>query len=84
VISLKNGTEIVLSIDVVQRLDAKVFIAIIADFKQLKTIQLFSEFCSLQQLERKNSLIILPPQKQAELDQKKLSQNTQDTLLLMR
>lgn len=45
--SLKNGTELQMSIDVVQRLDAKVFNSIIADFKQLKNIQLFSEFCSL-------------------------------------
>ncbi|TNV84927.1 hypothetical protein FGO68_gene10736 [Halteria grandinella] len=81
---MKNGTELSLNLDIVQRLDVKVFIAIVQDFKKLKFIQLFSEFCSLQQLERKNSLIELPANKQAEMETKKFSQNTGDTLLLVR
>lgn len=82
--SMKNGLELSLNLDIVQRLDVKVFISIIQDFKRLKFIQLFSEFCSLQQLERKNSLIELPPNKQAEMETKKFSQNTADTLMLVR
>lgn len=81
---MKNGLELSLNIDIVQRLDAKVFIAIVQDFKKLKYIQLFSEFCSLQQLERKSSLIELPPNKQAEMETKKFSQNTGDTMMLVR
>ena len=81
---MKNGSELSLNIDVVQRLDAKVLITVIQDFRTLKTIQFFSEVCSLQQLERKNALITFSQQKQADLEQKKLSQNSQDTLLLMR
>ena len=82
--SMKNGLELSLNIDIVQRLDVKVFIAIIQDFKKLKFIQLFSEFCSLQQLERKSGLIELAPNKQAEMETKKFSQNTGDTMMLVR
>lgn len=81
---MKNGAELSLNIDVVQRLDAKVLITVIQDFRTLKTIQFFSEVCSLQQLERKSALITFPQQKQADLEVKKLSQNSQDTLLLVR
>jgi hypothetical protein len=62
-----------LNIDVVQRLDSRALLTIITDFKTLKTIQFFSEVCSLQQLERKNALITFSQQKQADLEQKKLS-----------
>jgi hypothetical protein len=60
---LKNGTDVSMSIDWVPRLDAKTFSAIFQDFKAIKTIQLYSEVCTLQQLERKDFLITLPHQK---------------------
>lgn len=71
--SIKNGIEISLNVDVVQRLDSKVFIAIMEDFKTLKRIQLASDVCSMQQLERKDELIVFSQQKQAEMEAKKFS-----------
>jgi hypothetical protein len=35
---MKNGTELALNLDIVQRLDVKVFVAIVQDFKKLKFI----------------------------------------------
>lgn len=58
---LKNGSEISMSIDWVPRLDSKTFAGIIQDFKSIKTLQLYSELCTLQQLDRKDSLITLAP-----------------------
>lgn len=62
-----------MNVDVVQRLDSKVFIAIMEDFKTLKRIQLASDVCSMQQLERKDELIVFSQQKQAEMEAKKFS-----------
>lgn len=62
-----------MSIDWVQRLDTKTFVGIIQDFKTIKTIQLYSEICTLQQLDRKDLLITLPHQKQLEAEQKNFS-----------
>ena len=50
-----------MSIDWVPRLDSKTFAGIIQDFKSIKTLQLYSELCTLQQLDRKDSLITLAP-----------------------
>lgn len=73
-----------MNIDTVERLDSKVFITIVQDFKQLKLIQFFSNFCTLQQLERKDALIVYPPNKQSEMEAKNLSQNQGDTGLFMK
>ena len=59
----KAASDLTLNIDSVERIDSKIFFMIIQDFKNLKGIKMYSDVCSLQQLERKNELIVLPPQK---------------------
>ena len=60
---LKTASDLTLNIDSIERIDSKIFFMIIQDFKSLKGIKMYSDVCSLQQLERKNELIVLPQQK---------------------
>lgn len=66
--SLKSEKSLQTSVDLIQRSDGKVFAGVIADFTALQKIQLTSDICTLQQLERKDRLVQIPESKKADME----------------
>lgn len=68
----------------ISKSDIRVFSSIIQDFINLERIILFSDFCNLQQLERKERLIEIDEKKRQEYENKKISMNMNEMLNIVK
>eukprot|EP00347_Sterkiella_histriomuscorum_P019064 403343098 len=82
--SLKSTKSLEMSIDMIQKQDAKVFAGILQDFTGMERIQLWSDICDMRQLERKDRVVQIPDNKKSDIEQRKVSQNVLDNLCLLK
>jgi hypothetical protein len=73
-----------MSVDLVLKTDTKIFGQVVQDFVSLQKIQLWSDFCNMQQLERQDRLIEMPENKKQDFELRKISQNVQDNTFIIK
>ena len=73
-----------MSIDMLQKSDAKVFGYILMDFPILESITLWSDVINLPSLERRDDMLVVPKEKLIEDERTKLSQNMHENSWLFR